>query len=96
MAAERPITVELVYALQDAQEVVTLSVAAGTTVREAIALSGLPAHYPQIGTEGHVVGIHGRIVAQDAKLQDGDRVEVYRALKADPKQARRRRASAGR
>jgi putative ubiquitin-RnfH superfamily antitoxin RatB of RatAB toxin-antitoxin module len=93
MAAEGAIAVELVYALRDEQEVVTLSVAAGTTVREAIAFSGVAARYPQIDAEGAVVGIHGRIVAQDAKLHDGDRVEIYRPLKADPKQARRRRAT---
>ena len=93
MAAEEVISVELVYALQNAQEVIALSVAPGTTVREAIRLSGLSGRYPQIDAEGAPVGIHGRIVAQDAKLQDGDRVEIYRPLKADPKQARRRRAS---
>lgn len=96
MAAERAIAVELVYALPDTQEVVALRVAAGTTVREAIRLSGLSARYPQIDAEGVPVGIHGRAVARDAKLQDGDRVEVYRPLVADPKQARRRRASRAR
>ena len=96
MAVEEVIAVELVYALQDAQEVVALSVPAGTTVREAIGLSGFAARYPQIDAEGAPVGIHGRIVAQGAKLRDGDRVEIYRPLEADPKQARRRRASPGR
>ena len=96
MAAEEVISVELVYALQDAQEVIALSVAPGTTVREAIRLSGLSGRYPQIDAEDAPVGIHGRIVAHNAKLQDGDRVEIYRPLKADPKQARRRRASPSR
>ena len=93
MAGERAIAVELVYALKDAQEVVALSVAAGTTVGEAIRLSGLPVRYPEIDAECAAVGLYGRIVARDATLRDGDRVEIYRPLKRDPKQARRRRAS---
>ena len=93
MASERAIAVEVVYALKDAQEVVALSVAAGTTVGEAIGLSGLPVRYPQIDAECAVVGVYGRVVARDATLRDGDRVEIYRPLKGDPKQARRHRAS---
>ena len=93
MAAERLIVVELVYALPDAQEVVALTIAAGTSVEEAIRLSGLGARYREIEIGDTPVGIHGHIVARDAKLQDGDRVEIYRPIKADPKQARRRRAT---
>ena len=96
MAAERLIAVELVYALADAQEVVTLTVAAGTTLAEALRLSGITARYGEIDMGKAPVGIHGRIVAHDAKLEDGDRVEIYRPIKADPKQARRRRAAARR
>lgn len=92
MAAERLIAVELVYALRDAQEVVALAVASGTSVREAIRLSGIRARHPEIDADDVTVGIHGRVVAPEVKLNDGDRVEIYRPLKADPKQARRRRA----
>jgi putative ubiquitin-RnfH superfamily antitoxin RatB of RatAB toxin-antitoxin module len=93
MAAERLIAVELVYALPDTQEVVALTVAAGTSVAEAIRLSGIAARYREIDIGDTPVGIHGCIVARDAKLEDGDRVEIYRPIKADPKQARRRRAA---
>jgi len=93
MAGERAIAVEVVYALKNAQEVVALSVTAGTTVGEAIRLSGLAVRYPEIDAARAVVGLYGRIVARDATLRDGDRVEIYRPLKSDPKQARRRRAA---
>ena len=74
----------MVYALPAAAQAVTLSVPAGSTVREAVAAAGLPA--------GGKFGIFGRIVAPDARVAEGDRIEVYRPLKLDPKEARRRRA----
>ena len=73
----------MVYALPVAAEAVILSVPAGTTVREAVAAAGLPA--------GGKFGIFGRIVAPDARVADGDRVEIYRPLELDPREARRRR-----
>jgi len=92
MGPEPRIAVELVYALPDAQEVISLEVARGTTVAHAIDLSGLSARHGVSPTLAHV-GIYGRRVAPHTVLRDGDRVEVYRALVADPKQARRRRAA---
>ena len=92
MRVDQPIAIEVVYGLTDEQHVIALTVANGTTVAEAIALSGLALRYPQIESEAASVGIHGRVVARDAVLQEGDRVEIYRPLVADPKQARRRRA----
>lgn len=62
---------------------VVLELEAGATVRAALAAAGRPAV--------RSAGIHGRRVALDAALADGDRVEIYRALNADPKEARRRR-----
>ena len=95
MAAEAPISVEVVFALPAEQALITLSVPEGTTVEGAIALSGLRQRYPDIPPDAKV-GIHGRVVASDTVLLDGDRVEVYRALVADPKTARRRRAARAR
>ena len=80
----KSIKIDVVYALPAAAQAVTLSVPAGTTVREAAAAAGLPA--------GGKFGIFGRIVAPEARVADGDRVEIYRPLKLDPKEARRRRA----
>jgi putative ubiquitin-RnfH superfamily antitoxin RatB of RatAB toxin-antitoxin module len=75
---------------------VALTVPAGTSVADAIRLSALGARSREVDMEDTPVGIHGRIVTRDATLADGDRVEIYRPIKADPKQARRRRAAAGR
>lgn len=92
MEAEPGIAIELVYALPDVQEVVSLNVACGTTVAEAIDASGLSARYGISPTLAHL-GIYGRRVTAEAIVRDGDRIEIYRALIADPKQARLRRAA---
>lgn len=90
MGHER-LSIEVVYALPDTQDVVVLSVAPGTTVAAAVALSGLAQRYSEIDPGSMRIGIFGCIVAGDTVLRDGDRVEIYRALVADAKQARRRR-----
>lgn len=79
------IRVEVVYALPDKVEVVSLRLPAGATVREAIAACGLSIEFSG-------VGVFGRRVPADTKLADGDRVELYRPLAADPKEQRRQRA----
>jgi len=76
--------VEVIAAWPRRVERTRLELEAGATVRAALAAAGRAA--------AGSVGIHGRKVALDTKLADGDRVEVYRALSADPKEARRRRA----
>lgn len=90
---DQEITVEVVYALPGDQLLVELSVAPGTTAREAIAQSGILARFPRIDPDRQKMGIFGRVVKADAVLQAGDRVEIYRPLIADPKEARRRRVA---
>ena len=92
MAPERPIPVELVYALPDEQRVIEIRVAPGTTAAQAIRLSGLLERHPEIDARAGHIGIHGRVVQGDTVLNEGDRIEIYRPLTADPKLARRRRA----
>jgi len=75
--------VELVQAHADRAAIVKLDLPAGATVRDALAAAGIDAQR---------VGIFGKRVSSDARLADGDRVEVYRPLQIDPKQARRQRA----
>lgn len=70
-------------AYPDRAQARSLSLPAGATVRDALAASGLA---------GHACGIFGKRVALDRKLAEGDRVEIYRPLALDPKEARRRRA----
>ena len=90
---EQPITVEVVYALPHEQDVVTLTLESGATVREALIQSGMAREHSEIDLAQCRVGIYGRRVSGETILADGDRVEIYRPLTADPKQARRRRAS---
>lgn len=80
----KSISVEVVCALPGTAEAVTLSLPAGSTAAGAVAASGLPARGK--------IGVFGKIVNPDTRLSDGDRVEIYRPLALDPKEARRRRA----
>lgn len=89
----RGIIVEVVYALPLSQDLVELQLDSSSTVREAIERSGILARHPEIATTTIRVGIFGRRADLDASLQEGDRVEIYRSLQADPKEIRRRRAA---
>jgi putative ubiquitin-RnfH superfamily antitoxin RatB of RatAB toxin-antitoxin module len=84
--------IEVTYALPGEQVLIGLEVEEGTTVREAIERSGIPSRFPEARIVAGNVGIFGRPVELDALMRPGDRVEIYRALIADPKQARRERA----
>jgi putative ubiquitin-RnfH superfamily antitoxin RatB of RatAB toxin-antitoxin module len=75
--------VEVVHAQPGGAEVVEIRLPDGSTVRDALAASGM---------RGVQVGIFGKRVAMDRRLADGDRVEIYRPLAMDPKETRRRRA----
>jgi len=88
------IEIEVVYALRDRQVLRALRMPAGSTVGQAIESSGIREVVPEEQAVG-VIGIFGRIVGADEMLGDGDRVELYRPLLLDPKEARRRRAKTG-
>ncbi|KRW58614.1 RnfH family protein [Pseudomonas sp. TTU2014-080ASC] len=89
------IVVEVVYALPDKQKLLKLSVPSGTTVRQAALLSGMDGHFPGLDLQGSPLGIFGKAVAKpdERVLQDGERVEIYRPLIADPKEVRKQRAA---
>ena len=89
------IEVDIIYALPLMQTAVTLKVPVGTSVGEAIALSGVAARHLGIDWNSAAVGIFGRRTSMATVLHDHDRVEIYRPLIADPKQLRRRRARRG-
>ena len=82
--------VEVVYALPGAHDFSALALAPGSTVADALAASGVAARHP--GIDLSRLGIFGRRVGRDTPLADGDRVEIYRPLALDPKEARRERA----
>ena len=89
------IRVEVAYAGPGRAILKTLNLAPGSTIGEAIRACGLLAECPEINLERNRVGIFGRLARLDAPLRNGDRVEIYRPLIADPKEARRRRAASG-
>jgi uncharacterized protein len=89
------INIEVAYALPDQQILLKRSVPAGTTVAEAIQASGVLGKYPEIDLTTNKLGIFGKLIKADAVLRDRDRIEIYRALIADPKEVRRKRAEEG-
>ncbi len=79
-------------ALPDGQEVLEIELPEGSRVHDALAAARIGERAPRLLAEGLETGIWGRPCAPQARLRDGDRVEVYRALKADAKAQRRARA----
>ncbi|WP_323845372.1 RnfH family protein [Microbulbifer magnicolonia] len=99
----KTIAVEVVYALPHEQRLMRLLVQPGTTALEALVRSGIPEEYPEVdpataklGIFGQALGTKGLAPANQYVLQPGDRVEVYRPLIADPKEARKQRAEKAR
>ncbi len=93
MASVSAIRVQVAYARADQQLVLTVDVPMDASVERAIRDSGILARFPEIDLERHAVGIFGARVALDDVVQAGDRIEIYRPLQVDPKEARRRRAA---
>lgn len=84
--------IEVVYALPNTQTVHRIELESGATVADALrAVSGIPP-FVDLELEEHAVGVFGEPVDLNRPLLDGDRVEIYRKLAVDPKEARRLRA----
>ncbi|UVE19786.1 RnfH family protein [Pseudomonas sp. LS44] len=92
---EKVIAVEVVYALAEKQVLLRLNVPYGATVCEVVMRSGLEAQFPGLDLQNCPLGIFGKAVAKpDERLvEEGDRVEIYRPLIADPKEVRKQRAA---
>lgn len=86
------IRVEVAYGTQERQVLLELEVPAGTTVIDAIERSGILTRFPEIDLSSARLGVFSEPIAPDATLSEHDRVEIYRPLVIDPKEARRRRA----
>ena len=86
---------EVCYALPGRVWRVRVELADRATVGEAIDASGFAAEFPQVDVQAFGVGIYSRLCGLQEGLRDGDRVEIYRALVHDPKDARRSRARQG-
>lgn len=87
--------VEIAYAKPDQQVILSLMVEPGTTLEQAIIQSGLLERFEEIDLDQNKVGIFGKLSKKTVELKQGDRVEVYRPLIADPKEVRRQREAEG-
>lgn len=95
MVDETEIGVEVVYALPQWQKIIALKVVPGTTAFDAACRSGVQDMFPDIDLEHSDMGVFGKVIKpRDYQLQEGDRVEIYRPLIADPKEVRKKRAAA--
>ncbi|RZT10164.1 hypothetical protein SAMN05216319_1383 [Duganella sp. CF402] len=90
MAAET-INIQVCYASEATQFLRALQVPPGTTIEQAIALSGLQQAMPDVDVAALETGIYAKKKPRDTVLRGHDRIELYRPLIADPKNARRRR-----
>jgi putative ubiquitin-RnfH superfamily antitoxin RatB of RatAB toxin-antitoxin module len=89
------LTIEVIYALPAKQQIITLKLPPGSTVRQAIDASGLLQKHPEIDLAKNKIGVFAKLSKPEALLRDHDRVEIYRPLIADPKEVRKQRAAAG-
>lgn len=84
--------VEVAYATPRMQRIVALDVLEGCTAREAALQSQLDRHFEELELSVVPLGVFGKKTSDEQVLAEGDRVELYRPLQIDPKEARRVRA----
>jgi putative ubiquitin-RnfH superfamily antitoxin RatB of RatAB toxin-antitoxin module len=89
------IKIEVAYAKPDRQVILEVEAEQGITAKEAVLRSGILDEFPEIDIETAKLGIFGKAAAATAVLKPFDRVEIYRPLIADPKEARKKRAAQG-
>jgi putative ubiquitin-RnfH superfamily antitoxin RatB of RatAB toxin-antitoxin module len=95
MAESSELHVEVACALPDRQRIVGLRVPRGTSARAAVNLSNIQDDFPELSVATSTLGVFGKVVADTHELREGDRVEIYRALARDPREARRILAARG-
>ena len=86
------LNVEIIYALPKEQVIFKVTLVPGSTIQQAIEASKILATYADIDLAINKVGVYSRLVKLDALVNDGERIEIYRPLIADPKEIRKRRA----
>jgi putative ubiquitin-RnfH superfamily antitoxin RatB of RatAB toxin-antitoxin module len=89
------IEIEVAYARPQRQRIVTLQVRAGSSVRDALRQSRLGDEFAEIDMQHCPVGVFGREITDDYVIKAGDRIEIYRPLERDPRDARRELAARG-
>ncbi|WP_018624239.1 RnfH family protein [Kangiella aquimarina] len=92
MSSQHKIQVEVCYALPEKQTLLSLEVEPSLTIESIIKQSGILELYPEIDLAENRVGIFSKLAKLSDTLHDGDRIEIYRPLIADPKEVRKQRA----
>jgi putative ubiquitin-RnfH superfamily antitoxin RatB of RatAB toxin-antitoxin module len=92
---EATINVEIAFARPGEQALERLQVPVDATVESVILQSGFLERFPEIDLAANKVGVFGKATQLSATLSEGDRIEIYRPLIADPKEARKKRAAEG-
>jgi putative ubiquitin-RnfH superfamily antitoxin RatB of RatAB toxin-antitoxin module len=87
--------IEIAYATPDMQKIIDCEVDPGVSPRDAVRGSNIKQYFAEIDPETCDLGVFGKSIADDYMLADGDRIEIYRPLIADPKEVRRQRAAKG-
>jgi len=86
------LNIELIYPLPEEQILICITVDQGTNIQQAIEQSGILDKYPEIDLIINKVGIFSKAAKLNAILREGDRIEIYRPLIADPKEVRKKKA----
>ena len=87
--------IEVAYATPERQKIVECEITSECSVRDAVKQSNISQFFPEIDLDNCDLGVFGKAVPADYELLDGDRIEIYRPLIADPKEVRRQRAEQG-
>lgn len=95
MTPSENIHIEIAYATPEQQVILEQEISAGMTPRAAVIESSIDQYFPEIDKESCDIGIFGKAIRPDHELENGDRIEIYRPLLADPKEVRKRRAAQG-
>jgi len=93
--ANENINIEVAYALPEEQDLLTIGVSEGASVKDVILQSEILTLHPELDIDVMKVGIFGKMAKMDQIVRDRDRIEIYRPLIADPKEVRRRKAAEG-
>lgn len=88
-------SIEIAYATPEFQKILECEIESGVSPRDAVRQSGITQYFADIDLDSCKLGVFGKSIAEDYDLLDGDRIEIYRPLIADPKEVRRQRAAKG-
>ena len=92
---DEKIHIEIAYATPQRQLILEQDIDPGTSPRQAVIDSIIDQHFPEIDKQDCDIGIFGKAIRPDHQLENGDRIEIYRPLIADPKEVRKKRAEQG-